>query len=172
MPIFTQRLGLNNAKRKIMKKLDFSAVIFLILSSCAGKESNVENEIITDTPEKSLEIITLPKLVVPEKDFNLDLTEKPDHPIFSNLQIDTSQLFGIWTSDIDNPNATFLINKNEYYIADFEGDPVVQYILNRASIYLFFEWGTEINRISQPSEDILIFSNQNGRKSKFYRFKN
>lgn len=46
------------------------------------------------------------------------------------------------------------------------------YILDGDSLTLFYEWGEQTSRISLPTPDLLLLSNENGITSQYDRFEN
>jgi len=174
------------ANRKIMRYLNIVA-IFWLLNSCNNTNSKTTSEetpvdtvtVEQTTPtEPTLETDTTAEqeiaeeLVAAEEPLTFDSAGRPSRPVFRNLQVDTSELFGVWANEHSYPNAAFLIDQKKYYIADFDGDPFVPYILDGDSLTLFFEWGEQTSRISLPTPDLLIMSSENGLTSQYERFKN
>ena len=155
-------------------------VIFFLLSACSdlnSKTTNEEPSTYTVSPQHNQKRETKSKqkieeISIVEEHIKFDSTGKPSHPVIRNLQIDTSKLFGVWANEHSYPNAAFSIDKDDYYIADFDGDPVVQYILDGDSITLFFEWGKKTSRISIPKPDLLIMTDEDGQTYQYRRFKN
>ncbi|WP_420583276.1 hypothetical protein [Reichenbachiella sp.] len=163
-------------------------VILCLLNSCSNpnsKTSSEETPIDTvtveqttpteptlDTDTTAAEQETEEELIAADEPLTFDSAGRPSRPVFRNVQVDTSQLFGVWANEHSSPNAAFLIDKDKYYIADFDGDPVVPYILNGDSLTLFFEWGKQTSRISLPTPDLLIMSSENGLTSQYQRFEN
>ncbi|MFY0605610.1 MAG: hypothetical protein JXR10_02775 [Cyclobacteriaceae bacterium] len=156
-------------------------ITIILLNSCGNQ--NAQNTI-EETPidtvilepaiqaEPKIQAAKESKTLIEEEPLTFDSTGRPSQPVFRNLQIDTSKLFGVWTIDASFPNADFLIDKDKYYIADFDGDPYIPYILEGDSLTLFFEWGKETSRISLPTSDLLMMLNKNGLTTRYERFKN
>lgn len=169
-----------------MRYLNIVAILWL-LNSCSNPNSKTTNEetpIDTATidqmipteptlgPDATSEQEIEEELVAIEEPLTFDSAGRPSRPILRNLKVDTSQLFGVWANEHSYPNASFLINKDEYYIADYDGDPVVPYILDGDSLTLFFEWGEQTSRISLPTPNLLIMSSENDLTSQYERFEN
>jgi|GEM_PF-5349693 len=169
-----------------MRYLNFITIIWL-MNSCGNPNSrNINEETPVDTvkveqitptePTRELDTITEQEieeeLVTDVEPLTFDSAGRPSRPILRNLQVDTSLLFGVWANEHSAPNAAFLIDKDKYYIADFDGDPYVPYILEGDSLTLFFEWGEQTSRISLPTPDLLIMSSRDGLTSQYERFEN
>ncbi|MEQ9303764.1 MAG: hypothetical protein RJQ14_07595, partial [Marinoscillum sp.] len=84
-----------------------------------------------------------------------DSTGRPNRPIFRKLEVDTSQLFGVWTQDLSYPAAEFMLSKKYYLIADYDGNGATPYILDKDILTVFFENGTKVGRINRTKNDTL-----------------
>lgn len=168
-----------------MSNLNILVIGLFLLIACSNPNSKTNNkETPTDTvtveqhnlAEPSLALGTTSNqeneegLGITEQPATFDSTGRPSRPILRNLKVDTTQLFGVWADKHSYPNAAFSIDSDEYYIADFEGDPIVSYILDGDSLTLFFEWGKETSRISLPNPNLLIMARPDGETYKYERF--
>lgn len=92
---------------------------------------------------------------------------------FKNQIIDTTYFFGVWAENRSNPHADFLINKNEFYIADYDGDGSLPYLLNGNTIEIFYKDFSRKGLIYSVSKDTLIIKwNDDEQVSKYARYKN
>ncbi len=146
-----------------MRYLNIIAVI-LLLNSCSNpnsKTTNKETPIDTVTVEQTipteptLEPDTASEQEIDEEPVTFDSTGKPSRPVFRNLQVDTSQLFGVWTQDLSYPTAEFMLSKKYYLIADYDGNGATPYILDKDILTVFFEYGKSVGRINRTENDTL-----------------
>jgi hypothetical protein len=144
-----------------MKKLLFLLFIFSLLS-CQNREKKPTkiNKKIVETQDTIVQKTT-------------KFFKKPNKPIFKNLKIDTTYLFGIWTENRNNPHADFLINKNEFYVVDYDGDGSFPFIINENVIEVFYNDFSQQGLIYSTSKDSLIIMwNDNEIENKYIRFNN
>lgn len=92
-------------------------------------------------------------------DFNTDNPEikNIERPAESVLKttIDTTLLFGIWTSDPDGPHADFELSKKSFFIVDYDGNGDMPYILNDTKLKIFYNDFTQDGEIVEVSKDSL-----------------
>ncbi len=103
----------------------------------------------------------------------LDTQTNKTEPTFENLEIDTAELFGIWTIDPEGPHADFRLTKDSYYIVDYDGDGNVPYELNGRTLKIFFEEGEHVVEILSTSNDTLrTYSKEYDYETVYTRWKN
>jgi len=81
--------------------------------------------------------------------------KRPDKSIIRNLEIDTTNAFGIWTLDPNGPHADFLFDKDSFYIVDYDGDGAMPYILDKNEITVFYNDFTQKGIINSSNKDTL-----------------
>ena len=64
--------------------------------------------------------------------------ERPEKTIIRNLAIDTTKVFGIWTQDSNGAHADFWLTSKSFYVADYDGDGAMPYILDKNEITIFY----------------------------------
>ena len=119
----------------MMKKLNCISIFFLILIciSCKneknnGLNSNTKYELKTDSINAYNELANSDKKeTFTISEYNTDNSEvenikRPEKTIIRNLEIDTTQAFGIWTQNPDGPHADFWLTSESFYVADYDGD--------------------------------------------------
>ena len=90
-----------------------------------------------------------------------------------NLQIDTSQAFGIWTQDPSGPHADFWLTAKSFYVVDYDGDGAMPYILEKNKITIFYNDFIQKGTITSTSQDILkIKWSDMDRETEYVRFEN
>ncbi|PWJ29134.1 hypothetical protein [Sediminitomix flava] len=92
-------------------------------------------------------------------EYNTDLEtvniERPEKTIITNVSLDTTYLFKIWTLDPNGPHADFWIRRDEFYVVDYDGDGAMPYILNSDSLTVFYNDFVQKGRIISVSKDTL-----------------
>ena len=68
----------------------------------------------------------------------LENIERPEKTIIRNLAIDTTKAFGIWTQDSNGAHADFWLTSKSFYVADYDGDGAMPYILDKNEITIFY----------------------------------
>jgi hypothetical protein len=81
--------------------------------------------------------------------------KRPDKSIIRNLEIDTTNAFGVWTLDPDGPHAEFLFDKDFFYIVDYDGNGAMPYILEKNEITVFYNDFTKKGIIKASNKDTL-----------------
>ena len=92
-------------------------------------------------------------------DFNTDNPEikNIERPAESILKttVDTTLLFGIWTSNPDGPHADFELSKKSFFIVDYDGDGDMPYTLTDKKLKIFYNDFTQDGEIISVSKDSL-----------------
>ncbi|WP_158977201.1 hypothetical protein [Cellulophaga sp. L1A9] len=88
-------------------------------------------------------------------DKEIENIKRPSKSIVRNLEIDTTNAFGIWTLDPDGPHADFLLDKNSFYIVDYDGDGAMPYILDKNEITVFYNDFIQKGIINSSNKDTL-----------------
>lgn len=145
-------------------------IAVLLLNACSSPNTRTPSEETpTDTvtveqsgaSEPTLELNTTleqeteEEYVLAEDPATFDSTGKPSRPEFRNLQVDTAELFGVWTQDLSYPTAEFILSKEDYYIADYDDNGSIPYIIEGDLLTVFFEHGESTGKISQTANDTL-----------------
>jgi hypothetical protein len=135
------------------KKLNYISILVLILIniSCKIEKKNdvpnlkTEMEIKTDSISESYDEIAYPSngRIHTISEFNTDIEiikniKRPEKTIFRNLEIDTTQAFGIWVQDPDGPDADFRLDAESFYVVDYDGNGAMPYILDKNEITIYF----------------------------------
>jgi len=81
--------------------------------------------------------------------------ERPEKPIFKNLVIDTTKLFGIWVQDPNGPHADFWLTAKSYYIVDYDGDGGMPYVLDKNELTIYYNDFIEKGTIISTENDTL-----------------
>ena len=85
---------------------------------------------------------------------------------------DTTYLFKIWTLDRDGPHADFRMNKNEFFVVDYDGDGAMPYILNKDSLTIFYNDFIQKGLIVSISKETLIICwDHTGKPTKYIEWK-
>jgi hypothetical protein len=92
-------------------------------------------------------------------DFN---TDNPDienipRPTTSALhtKLDTSLLFGIWTSDPNGPHADFQLTRKSFYVVDYDGNGDMPYQLNDSTLKVYYNDFIQEGKIISVDRDTL-----------------
>jgi len=153
----------------MLKKLNYISisVLILICISCKnekkynGLNSNAESELKTDS------INAYNELANPDKketftisEYNTDNPEienikRPEKTIIRNLEIDTTQAFGIWTQDPNGPHADFWLTSESFYVVDYDGDGAMPYVLDKNKITIFYNDFIQKGIITSTKNDTL-----------------
>ena len=110
-------------------------------------------------------------------EFNTDLAseniDRPEKSIITNPTVDTTELFKIWTLDLDGPHADFWFKPNEFYVVDYDGDGAMPYLLNRDSLTIFYNDFIQKGKIVSVGKDTLkIHWNESERPTQYVEWKN
>jgi hypothetical protein len=108
-------------------------LIFLFTFFCKGQQHNNSNHIV----------------------------DRPKTSKISNSTFPLKNLFGVWVQDRKAPHAEFSLNKEYYYIADYDGDGRMPYVLRRDTLIVYYNdtsIGTTTGIIKKVANDSLIIS--------------
>lgn len=154
-----------------MKKLIFILLAFSLFS-CQNKD-NKNNKMDNHTIQIQDTIVGKQELLYRDTINGNQIEKSIKKTIVINSKIDTAYLFGVWTENRNSPHADFLINKNEFYIADYDGDGSFRYLINGNEIEIFYKDFSRKGLIYSVSKDSLIIKwNDDEQVSKYARYKN
>ena len=98
--------------------------------------------------------------------------ERPNKSVIKS-DIDTTKLFKIWVSECDSPNADFEINKNYFYIVDYDGNGEMPYELINHSLKVYYnDFVQEGKIISVDDEKLKIRWKDSESNTEYEIFKN
>ncbi|WP_053991597.1 hypothetical protein [Mangrovimonas sp. TPBH4] len=109
---------MNNTNKKIAYIL-FSA---LILSAFSCKNANTNNTYAVEPSKGTSEI---------------QYTKQPKKTVFRNLEVDTTNVFGLWSQDPSAPFADFHISATSFNVVDPDGGGYNPYSLEKNKITVF-----------------------------------
>lgn len=173
--------------RRIMKNLTIITIIICVLNSCSTSNNRSDSKSFQDSlvldqidglqetlkSDTPVQPTSIKEPIIGETPITFDSTGRPSRPIFKNTQIDTTELFGIWTVDPTGPHADFWLTKDSYYVVDYDGDGDMPYILDGRTITIFFEHGKQVLEILSTSNDTLrTFSKEYKYEALYTRWKN
>lgn len=95
------------------------------------------------------------KEVVEIENNDTDQFKRPKKSIIKNLAIDTTYAFGVWTTDIEAPHADFYFTKDSFYVADYDGDGEMPYVLDKNTITVYYEDRIQKGNINTTHKDTL-----------------
>ncbi|SMD37000.1 hypothetical protein SAMN04488029_3184 [Reichenbachiella faecimaris] len=165
-----------------MRYLNIIAILW-ILNSCSTPNSKTAND---ETPMDSVTveqaILTEPTLesdmaseqeIEEELPVTFDSTGRPSRPVFKNVQVDTSELFGIWTVDPTGPHADFVLSKEGYYVVDSDGGGTVPFILDGKTLTLFNEeFKQDLEILSTKNDSLRTYIKEYDYEATYTRWKN
>lgn len=143
-----------NLKKEDKLQLDTISESFNELAYPSNDRINTISEFNTDNPE-------------------IENINRPIKTIIRNLEIDTSQAFGIWVQDPNGPHADFRLSKKDFLVVDYDGDGHMPYILDKNEITIFFndfEYNGIIN--STKNDTLKIKWSDAEIESVYVKFKN
>jgi len=92
-------------------------------------------------------------------DFNTDNSEikNIDRPNKSTIatRLDTTLLFGIWTSDPDGPHADFQLTNKSFFVVDYDGDGDMPYELKDTNLKIYYNDFIQEGKIISVDKDTL-----------------
>jgi hypothetical protein len=92
-------------------------------------------------------------------DFNTDNQEikNIDRPSTSTIktQLDTTLLFGIWTTDPDGPHADFWLTSKSFLVVDYDGDGAMPYELTDDEIKIYYNDFIQEGKVISVDKDTL-----------------
>ncbi|MFY7710748.1 hypothetical protein ACOSQB_09005 [Tenacibaculum sp. MEBiC07804] len=86
--------------------------------------------------------------------------------------IDLNLFYGVWAYNISDPHAQFMINKDEFYLADSDGDSSFKYVLEDNRLKVFYEEATQVGEVISVSKDSLKIKWGNEEITNYVRFPN
>ncbi|MBZ9731643.1 hypothetical protein LB467_18305 [Salegentibacter sp. JZCK2] len=160
-------------------------ILGLMLFSCKSEENKNSLNSTKELKVKSDSVSAYNELANPQNrktftisEYNTDNPEiqnidRPEKTVIGNLQIDTSQAFGIWTQDPSGPHADFWLTAKSFYVVDYDGDGAMPYILEENKITIFYNDFIQKGTITSTSQDILkIKWSDMDRETEYVRFEN
>jgi hypothetical protein len=92
-------------------------------------------------------------------DFNTDDPEikNIERPSLSTIKtdLDTTLLFGIWTSDPDGPHADFELTSKSFYVVDYDGNGDMPYELSDRNIKIYYNDFIQEGKVISVDKDTL-----------------
>jgi hypothetical protein len=92
-------------------------------------------------------------------DFNTDNSEikNIDRPSKSTIatKLDTTLLFGIWTSDPNGPHADFELTSKSFYVVDYDGDGDMHYELMGNNMRIYYDDFIQEGQVISVGKDTL-----------------
>ena len=92
-------------------------------------------------------------------DFNTDNSDikNIDRPNSSTVatNLDTTLLFGIWTSDPDGPHADFQLTSKSFYVVDYDGDGDMPYELIDSKFKIYYNDFIQEGKVISVDKDTL-----------------
>ena len=142
--------------------------ILILALSCLSCKNEVEKQ--PKNPNIELEI---------KKDsdntgsIEIDNIDRPEKTILRNLEIDTTEAFGIWAQDPNGPHADFWLTAKSFFVADYDGDGEMPYILDKNTITIFYDDFIQKGLITSTVNDTLkIKWSDNENETEYVKFEN
>lgn len=92
-------------------------------------------------------------------DFNADNPEikNIERCRFSTVktELDTTLLFGIWTSDLDGPHADFELTRKSFYVVDYDGNGDMPYELLDRNLKIYYNDFIQEGKVISVDKDTL-----------------
>jgi hypothetical protein len=92
-------------------------------------------------------------------DYNTDNSEikNIDRPSKSTIatKLDTTSLFGIWTTDPNGPHADFELTSNSFHVVDYDGDGDMPYELTDNKLKIYYNDFIQEGKIISVDKDTL-----------------
>lgn len=144
-------------------KLTLIGIVILSLTACNTKPTDTADNNSTDT---SGVYHGYNELANPDNRKTFTISDfNTDNPDITNIQrpstssiktnLDTTLLFGIWTSDPDGPHADFELTGKSFYVVDYDGDGDMPYELNGKKIKIYYNDFIQEGKIISVSKDTL-----------------
>jgi len=133
-----------------MKRYIFilSTISLIILSSCNKKAESVTEEIEQQVETTAPAADTVTKSPAPK-------TERPKKSVVET-SLNTKLLFNTWVIDPEGPHADFVLSPKSFYVADYDGDGDMPYILNGNKLTIYYEDSVQEVEILSVSENKLV----------------
>jgi hypothetical protein len=134
---------------------------FLLTTSCSttpkNKVVNKSNDTISHGYNELANASNLKS--IPISDYNTDNPEiaNIERPQTSTVdtKLDTAALFHSWTKDPDGPCTDFVISKETFYIADYDGDGAMPYELIDKKLKIYYNDFIQEGEIVSVTNDTL-----------------
>lgn len=144
-------------------KLTLIGIVILAVPACSTKSTDKADNNSTDT---SGDYHGYNELANPDNrktftisDFNTDNPEitNIERPSASSIKtnLDTTTLFGVWTSDPNGPHADFELTSKSFYVVDYDGDGDMPYELNDTKLKIYYNDFIQEGKIIAVSKDTL-----------------
>jgi hypothetical protein len=140
----------------------FAALIILFLAACSDQAASSEQpQTKKDTIAHGYNELANPdgRKTFSVSDYNADNEEIENiaRPSLSVIQtqLDTTLLFGIWTTDPDGPHADFKISNKSFYVVDYDGDGDMPYELVDDKLNIYYNDFIQEGKIISVSEEQL-----------------
>ena len=144
-------------------KLTLIGIVILSLTACNTKPTDTADNNSTDT---SGAYHGYNELANPDNRKTFTISDfNTDNPDITNIQrpsassiktnLDTTLLFGIWTSDPDGPHADFELTSKSFYVVDYDGDGDMPYELNDTKLKIYYNDFIQEGKIISVSKDTL-----------------
>ena len=88
--------------------------------------------------------------------FHKQLKQENHQFVYLDTDLDTSLLFGIWTTDPEGPHADFCLSDQSFYVVDYDGDGAMPYFLKKDKITVGYPDFDYSGKIEHVLEDLLI----------------
>jgi hypothetical protein len=139
----------------------------LLITSCTYSAKRVNSGETTKT-------LTYSKFEpVSKKNTDMDSIKNVKRPNKSQI-IDPSfsikTLFGIWVINPAGPVADFELDKNSFFVADYDGDGSMPYLLHKDSITVYYNDYIARGLIKKSTKDSLTISWDNGEPTNYVKW--
>ncbi|MFP9100887.1 hypothetical protein ACLI09_17710 [Flavobacterium sp. RHBU_24] len=129
----------------------------ILMFSCQGRGKAPES---TNSRKQShsITVESSPEAEFLKYDRNSDAPytsiKRPEHS-FVKTKLDTTLLYNIWTTDPNGPAADFVISNKSFYLADYDGDGDMPFLLLGTKLSIFYEHYIEDGEITFLKKDTL-----------------
>jgi hypothetical protein len=106
-----------------------------------------------------------------EKNLQKSITKKPESSSIEHSKFPMDSIMGIWAVDPNGPHADFEINKNYYFLVDYEGDANMIYIIINDTIVVYLKDIISRGIISKACSDSLQIVWDNQENTTYVRWK-
>ena len=127
-------------------------------TSVINEKINIKKDTISNENDQLVDKQTREEYTLSEYNSDSTKTEnikRPEKSIIRNLEIDTTNAFGIWALDPDGPHADFLLDKDSFFVTDYDGDGSMPYILDKNEITVFYNDFIQTGIIDASVKDTL-----------------
>ncbi len=157
-----------------MNRLNYFVISIssLLLTICCGGQSSSDK---TTSSSDSSKVDEERKIeTVSESNTDLASVANIDRPKTSKIissKFPIEKLFGIWTYDPTGPHADFVLDKEKYFIVDYDGDGDMPYILNHDTLTVYFNDTVSKGLIKKATKDSLTVSWDSREDTYYVRWK-